>query len=109
MKTATFRILAAVAPALLSLALVRATSAAEVNPQGGSQDVAKVVWTVVGVAVTSLILGIFYLFKRQIGAFPRNPYWIAPISVMPAGELPDETDDSHAAAGHTAAGHAPAH
>jgi hypothetical protein len=109
MKTATFRILAAVAPALLSLALVGAASAAEVNPQGGSQDVQKVVWTVVGVAVASVILAIFYLFKRRVGAFPKNPSWVAPISVMPAKDLPDETDGSHAAGGPAAAGHAPAH
>jgi hypothetical protein len=104
MKAVTSRALLMTAPALLALAGAGVASAQEAESQGGPQDVEKVVWTVVGVALTSLVLGISYLFKRRIGAFPKNPTWVAPISVMPAGDLPDE-----AAAGHEAGGHAPAH
>lgn len=109
MTTAAFRIFGLLGSAAFSLAIVGAASAAQLDPQGGSQDVEKVVWTVAGVVVASLAMGILYLFKRRVGGFPKNPSWVAPISVMPASELPDETDDSQAAGGHAAAGHAPAH
>jgi hypothetical protein len=103
MKTVPFRALLLVVPALFALAGAGVASAQEAESQGGQQDVEKVVWTVVGVAITALVLGILYLFKRRIGAFPRNPSWVAPISVMPAGELPDEADAGHEAAGHVSA------
>lgn len=61
--------------------------------QGTRKVEPTVIWTVVGVAGVALAGGALYLFKRQIGAFPRNPDWVAPISVMPASENPEEESD----------------
>ena len=91
---------------LSGLALVGTARAAEVTPQGSSLDLEKVIWTISAIAVASLIMGILYLFKRRIGAFPRNPTWIAPISIMPSKDLPDESQEPTEIAPH---GHAPAH
>lgn len=75
----------------------------------------ETIWALAGVAVFAVVLGVLYLFKRKIGAFPEHPTWVAPISIMRAGDLPgDEPDDSHEDhLGHEAPGghgdHAPAH
>jgi hypothetical protein len=50
-------------------------------------------WTLVGVTALSVVGGSLYLFKRRIGAFPRNPDWVAPISVMPAGQNAEQEAD----------------
>lgn len=68
--------------------------AAHVAREGGNGAAVDVVpgaiWTVVGVAAGALILGIFYLLKRRVGGFPQNPDWVAPISIMPSKDSPDE-------------------
>jgi hypothetical protein len=51
------------------------------------------IWTLVGVTALSVVGGSFYLFKRRIGAFPRQPDWVAPISVMPAGQNAEQESD----------------
>ncbi|MCC6382113.1 MAG: hypothetical protein IT304_06355 [Dehalococcoidia bacterium] len=58
----------------------------------GTDVVPGAVWTVVGIAIFAVVFGMFYLFKRRIGGFPRNPRWVAPITVMPSREFPDEGD-----------------
>jgi|GEM_PF-1133919 len=72
------------------------------------------IWSVVGVGAFSVILGVLYLFKRKVGGFPEHPSWVAPISIMPASELPGDDDAGHedhsghgAPGGH--GGHALAH
>jgi len=67
---------------------------------------AVTIWSLAAIAAGGLLLGVLYLFKRQIGAFPEHPVWTAPISIMRARDLPSEGDshghddahDSHAAA-----------
>ncbi len=63
-----------------------------------------ILWTVAGVAVGVVVFGTLYLLKRQVAAFPKNPTWVAPISIMPSRELPDETktgdNPAHVAPGH---------
>ena len=54
-------------------------------------------WTVASVVGVSLVAGSLYLLKRRVGAFPSNPDWVAPISVMPAGENASEEADYPAA------------
>jgi hypothetical protein len=62
----------------------------------------RVLWTFAGVAAGALIAGVFYLMKRRVGGFPRNPSWIAPITIMPSkdfadeGTFPDSPLDPHA-------------
>ncbi|MGE0602052.1 MAG: hypothetical protein AB7J35_21830 [Dehalococcoidia bacterium] len=72
-------------------------------------DVKEVtIWSIVSIAGGSAILGVLYLFKRKVGAFPQNPSWVAPISIMPASELPgDDQELGHADMEHGS--HAPAH
>ena len=73
-------------------------SAAQEGGNGSVVDVVPgAVWTVVGVAVGGLVLGIFYLLKRRVGGFPQNPDWVAPITIMPSKELPQEGDFGDAA------------
>jgi hypothetical protein len=70
------------------------------------KDVA--VWSMVGVAGGCALLGVLYLLKRKVGGFPEHPSWVAPISIMPAGELPSE-DDPHGNPDGHGASHAAAH
>ncbi len=71
-------------------------------------DVQKVaVWSIVGIAAGCALLSVLYLFKRQVGGFPEHPSWVAPISIMPANQLPVDDADPHALDGHGE--HAPAH
>jgi hypothetical protein len=69
-------------------------SATHVAQEGGNGPAVDVVpgsiWTVVGVAAGGLVLGIFYLLKRRVGGFPANPDWVAPITIMPSKDSPDE-------------------
>ena len=82
----------------------------EASPQGEDQDAQKVGWMLAGIGGAAVLFGVFYLFKRRIGAFPANPIWVAPITIMRAGDSPDEGDfgpteaHDHGATGH-AAGH----
>lgn len=69
------------------------------------------IWSIVGVATFGTVLGVLYLFKRKVGGFPEHPTWVAPISIMRAGDLPGDDNQGHeATAPHDAhGGHAPAH
>ncbi|MEO8538907.1 MAG: hypothetical protein ABI577_04140 [bacterium] len=74
-------------------------------------DVKEVaIWSMVSIAAGATVLGVLYLFKRRIGGFPEHPVWVAPITIMRAGDLPGDDADPH---GHDAAdshgSHAPAH
>jgi hypothetical protein len=56
----------------------------------GVDVVPMAAWTFVTVVGTAIIGGVMYLFRRRIGAFPKNPSWAAPISIMRSQDLPDE-------------------
>jgi hypothetical protein len=66
------------------------------------------IWSLVSIAGGGALLGVLYLFKRKIGAFPENPTWVAPITIMPASELPGD-DDAHGHGDADHGNHAPAH
>lgn len=102
-----------------ALALASAT-AVFAQEHGGSTAVAdaagggvatRVIWMFAGVLGGALVLGILYLLKRRVGAFPKNPEWVAPITIMPSSELPgdDDTHEAHVEEhGDAHGGHAPA-
>ena len=125
MKTAFLRLLLAASLSLVALAPAAAFAqdhgddGAATEEQGSGSDFiggpdwddAKdvTIWSMVGIGVFGAVLGVLYLFKRKIGAFPEHPSWVAPISIMPASELPGDDADAHGhAAGHDSH-HAPAH
>ena len=72
--------------------------------------VPTVIWVIVAVLIACVVGGIFYLFKRQVGAFPKNPTWKAPISIMLSRDLPgdDEPHEAHADSTHDVTAHGPA-
>jgi hypothetical protein len=107
--------LAITAVAAVLAALPAIASAAPNSQVGGSERAVEpmLIWMAIGVTISAVCLGALYLFKRRIGAFPKNPAWTAPISIMRSSDLPGDRDphghgagaaDQHGAAGH-AAGH----
>ncbi|MCC7366261.1 MAG: hypothetical protein IT303_18030 [Dehalococcoidia bacterium] len=67
---------------------------------GSGVDVVPVaVWTTVGVLGGAVVFGVLYMLKKRLGGFPANPSWVAPITIMPSKDFPDETtyggDDAH--------------
>lgn len=89
--------LAATTTATAVLAALPPMSAAAQAPGVGNDVVTPVIWTIVAALVGVVILGIFYLLKRQLGLF-ENPDWIAPIEPVYSKDLPDE-DEEHGAGG----------
>lgn len=89
----------------LTAALPPLSAAAQAAPGGGDGDVVgPVIWSIVAALVGILILGILYLFKRQLGMFD-DPDWIAPIGAVYSKDLPseDEEDEHGGDEGHSAA------
>jgi len=73
---------------------------------GQTRDLVPVVlWTTVATLAAAVVGGVLYLFKRRIGAFPAHPDWVAPISVMPSRDFPDEGTFGAAAEAHHGGGH----
>lgn len=83
--------LALFAPALAA-ANVPTQAAGYAAPQaaGGRAVEPALIWTAAGAAAGAILFSIFYLLKRRVGGFPRNPQWIAPITIMPSKDFPDE-------------------
>lgn len=74
-----------------SLLMVAPASAEPALQTGVQIDVVPgVIWTVAGIAITCAVGGVLYFFKREVGGFPENPDWVAPISIMRSADLPDE-------------------
>src|SRR5512135_1419046 len=71
--------------------------------------VPMLIWMFVGVGGSALVLGTLYLFKRRVGAFPKNPTWVAPIAIMRASDLPGDSDPHEATSDDAHGGHAAAH
>ncbi len=62
----------------------------------GWSDVQEVtIWSLAGIAAGAVVLGVLYTLKRRVGGFPENPSWVAPITIMPASQLPSDDDDPH--------------
>jgi hypothetical protein len=99
------RLFAAAVAATMATLPVAAHAADNVTVVG--QDVVPMlIWMFVGVGVSALVLGTLYLFKRRVGGFPKNPTWVAPITVMRASDLPGDPDPHEATSD---GGHAPVH
>ena len=83
------------------------------QPTSTHDIVPMAIWAIVAVLVACLVGGIMYAFKRQIGAYPKHPTWVAPISIMLSRDLPgdDESHEAHSDSTHdiTAHGAAPTH
>lgn len=112
MNNLRLRFTVAVVAAMLAALPVVASAAP--NSQAGGPDRAvepMLIWMAAGVAVSALVLSALYLFKRRIGAFPKNPTWTAPITIMRSSDLPGDGDPHGAAPAdqHNAPGHAASH
>lgn len=68
--------------------------------------VPRVTWMLVGVAASAVVLSVLYLLKKRVGGFPKNPTWVAPITIMPSSQLPGDRDPHEA---DSEDGHHPAH
>lgn len=67
--------------------IVRTWGQEGAQPDEGGRDVKPVVlWSIAGVAAGAVVMGTLYLLKRQVGGFPANPTWVAPITIMPSRE-----------------------
>ncbi len=80
------------------------------HPEGesgaGGDNTKILLWSISGVAAGGVVMGTLYLLKRRVGAFPKNPTWVAPISIMESKTFADEgTFGDAQSEGH----HAPAH
>ena len=65
----------------------------EGGSDSGLTDVVLVAtWTFVAIVAGSLLLGALYFFKKQVGGFPENPSWVAPISIERSETFADEGD-----------------
>ncbi|MEX1104039.1 MAG: hypothetical protein WED87_07300 [Dehalococcoidia bacterium] len=60
------------------------------------------IWSIVGLAIFVVVGGVLYFMKRQMGGFPENPSWVAPITIMPSKDFPDEGDFGDQPPSHTA-------
>ncbi|MEP7215379.1 MAG: hypothetical protein ABI782_03950 [Anaerolineaceae bacterium] len=92
MKRLSLLSAALLAGSVFALLLAAPAFALEGSPTGGNgRDILPpVVWMLCGVAGSVLMLSIFYLLKRRVGGFPANPAWVAPITIMPSSELPQD-------------------
>lgn len=105
LPTLVFAALALVAPAVADGEGGSTTAGAN-----GTDVVPAALWSLAGVAIGAVVMGTLYLFKRQVGGFPENPSWVAPISIMRSRDLPgDDGAHGHGDAHDVHGGHAPAH
>ena len=91
--------------ALVALAAAAATMpasafAADGASAGNREVLPTVLWMSGGVAAFLLVLSVGYGLKRAIGAFPKNPTWIAPITIRPSSEFPGDLDPHEATSAH---------
>jgi hypothetical protein len=63
----------------------------------------NVLWMFSGIGASAIVLTALYMLKRRVGAFPENPDWVAPITIMRSKDAPDEGAYG-AVAGHDAHG-----
>jgi len=78
---------------------------AQSSDSSGVDVVPGATWMFVGIVVSALGLGILYLFKRRVGGFPKNPAWVAPISIERSESFAKEGDFGDVAPGAHGAHH----
>ena len=95
MHRIALRSLSALAAAAAAFALAAPAFAQEHggSAAGSTRAIEPVViWSFSGILAGALLLGVFYLLKRRVGGFPKNPSWVAPITIMPSKDFPGDTD-----------------
>ena len=91
------RAVAAAEPQTSGPAHVVAANQEDGGAESDSRDIVPIVlWMLGGVAAPAVVLSALYLVKRSVGGFPKNPSWVAPISIMPSAELPGDRDPHEA-------------
>jgi len=70
------------------------------DTEGGHDVAPMLLWSIAGVAAGGVVLGTLYLLKRQVGGFPANPEWVAPITVMPSRDNADDSTWGNGGDGH---------
>lgn len=69
----------------------------EYDPQergeGSGNTTTPIIWAVIGIAAASAIGGTLYLLKREVGGFPTDPDWVAPITILRSSDSAVEPDD----------------
>ena len=94
---------------VLSVSVIQAAAAASITPladgpaaiehqhepsptasQSTTNIKKNVLWMAFGIAAGAVVLTALYMLKRRVGAFPENPDWVAPITIMRAKDSPDE-------------------
>ena len=94
-------------PAPVVRSVVREQAHGEEGQAGSPRAVERILlWSVAGVGLGALGLTTLYLLKRRIGAFPSNPTWVAPITIMPSRTFADEFTFS---SGESEVHHSPGH
>lgn len=63
------------------------------SSEAGADLATPVLWTIVGILFGAVALTILYAVKLLAGGFPKNPSWVAPISIERSSTFPDENDD----------------
>jgi hypothetical protein len=97
-----------VAVAILSSPLAFAQGEGGSSSGSSWSDVKEVaIWMMVGIAASAVVLGVLYLLKRRVGGFPKDPAWVAPISIQRSADLPGDDNAGHEADAHGS--HATAH
>lgn len=76
------------------------------EPGSATSDVdAALFWSIVGIVAGVIVMAGLYLVKRAVGGFPRNPSWVAPISVERSSTFLDDTKLGDFPGGSSAAHH----
>lgn len=85
---------AALAAQYEATGVAHAVATQEQPSDGGDDPLVDpvVIWSLVALGVFAAVMGSLYFFKRQVGGFPENPTWVAPITIMPSKDFPDEGD-----------------
>jgi hypothetical protein len=93
-------VVAAFAAALAALPAASAFAQGSTAGTNSNSDVVPtLVWMALGVAGFGVVLTMCYFLKRRVGGFPKNPIWVAPISIRPSSDFPADAD-AHGAAAH---------
>lgn len=89
-----------------SVPVAMADEGGSTTETGAERDVDRpLFWSIVGIAAGAVVMAGLYLLKRAVGGFPKNPSWVAPISIEPSSTFLDDTRLGDLAAGSHAAHH----
>ncbi len=73
--------------------IVREYDPQERSESSGGGTTTPIIWAVVGVAAASMVGGVLYLLKREVGGFPADPDWVAPITILRSSDSPEDVAD----------------